>query len=271
LSDDELLKPFEGVRYERVGLYESPDHYLLDYAGYRAEIPFYRLVMSVHGDGGAYAELGAGTGRIALQLAEDGYRVHAVEPAEPMLAALVENLAGLPAGSGEVSVEAADAASFVGFEEGRADVISFPFNGIMHLYTRDALQEAFAHVAERLAPGGCFALDVTAPSWEEMSLGGLPWGRVDERTHPKTGERVLTCDHTVYDQETRILASTYRFVEEGADRGFEVALRQRMWTWQEVLGSLEDCGFEVDLIFGDVNLAPFKESSPRLMVSAKRR
>lgn len=270
-----LFEPFERVRYRRAAFYDVPDCYDVDYAGYTAELPFYRMLCSQHlRPGGCFVELGAGTGRIGLRFAEEGLRVHAVEPSAAMRGVLLQKLeekldASVPRGL--VTVEDATAGTFEGPADARPDVVALPFNAVLHLGSRQALRESFEHVRARVDERARFAVDLTGPSWDAMCVGGLDWGRVDERVHPRTGERILTCDKTEYRPADRVLVSTFRFVEEGSDEGEELRLEQRMWTWQEVLHALELAGFEVEMMFGDVDFAPFSEKSPRALVVARPR
>lgn len=55
-----------------------------------------RLLALAGGPGARIADLGAGTGHLAIPLARLGARVHAVEPARAMLDALAADAAGLP-------------------------------------------------------------------------------------------------------------------------------------------------------------------------------
>jgi SAM-dependent methyltransferase len=267
---DASWEAFAQARFQRQRIYEAPSWYDVDYAGVRGELAFYRLLLRrALEDGGAYVELGAGTGRLCLPLAAEGVRVHAVEPARPMRQRLIEHAQKLALPAGRLSVEGTHAHTFRGPAE-RCDVISFPFNGVMHLQTRAALVEAFAHACAALAPEGLFGLDVTGPYWDAMMRGGNPWTHHDERVHPTTGERVLTADRSVYDPDTRTMRIYIRFLAEGAPQGVELLLEQTMWTWQEVLSALDEAGLAVDLLFGDLDLRPFTEGSPRLLVAARR-
>lgn len=260
-------------RFVRAGIYDAPDWYDVDYAGYRGELAFYRRLLQQHAPAGTGAsvavELGAGTGRLAVPLALEGHAIHAVEPAARMREQLARNAERAGA---TLSVEAADAATFVGRRDRAASFIYFPFNGLLHVGTRHALRASFAHVHARLDDDGRFAFDITSPYWESMQRGAVGWGRVDERVHSRSGRRFLTCDRSRYDAPTRTMHIDIRYAYvDGDDDGVETALSQRMWTAPEVLSVLEECGFVVDDIRGDVDGARFDDGSPRLLVSAARR
>lgn len=269
--DDESALPeaLQGRRWRSVGIYEAPEWYDVDYAGYRGEEAFYRLILERCARGHLVVELGAGTGRLALRFADAGFRVHGVEPAAPMRALLLKKADAAGAlDRGTLTVEDATAATFSPPEA--PAVVMFPFNGLLHLHSRDEMLASFGHVRELLRPDGRFALDCTGPYWDAMLFGPTSWGRADERVHPSTGAKVLTCDRSCYDPATRQMRIDIRYLQDGADEGVQIELLQTMWTWQQVLGALADSGFAVEQQFGDVDLAPFDEGSPRLLVCATR-
>jgi hypothetical protein len=265
VDDDELLEPFEGAHYARGPLYDFPEWYEVDYARYLAEERFYRFAIERAVGDGAYVELGAGTGRLLLRFAADGVRCHAVEPSGPMLDWLHGEAArrGLRVTSENRAAEHAEGPG------GAVDLVAFPFNGLLHIHTHEALGEVFGRARGMLSTGGALAVDITCPSWEAMSMARVAWGRVDERTHPVDGTRILTCDRTSYDAARRVLKTDYRFVPEDERRGYELYIEQRMWTFPELAHALWRAGFEIESAFGDVDLRPFKAGSPRMLVIAR--
>lgn len=272
MHDDEsaLPAPLSSARrrFVRSGIYDAPDWYDVDYAGYRGELAFYRRLLRHHATAGSsvVVELGAGTGRLAIPFALDGHAIHAVEPAAAMRATMEHNARRAGA---VLTLEDADAATFAGRADQPADFIYFPFNGLLHIGTRAQLRRALHHVRGRLAANGRFAFDITNPYWESMLRGAVPWGRVDERVHPRSGRRFLTCDRARYDASTRTMHIDIRYAYvDGDDDGVETALTQYMWTAPELLATLEDTGFVVDEICGDVDGARFDDGSPRLLVCA---
>ncbi len=270
MLDDESALPavLQGRRWRELDIYEAPDWYDVDYAGYRGEEAFYRLTLErCVKDGRLVVELGAGTGRLALRFASAGFRVHAVEPAPAMRAHLLTKAraAGL-SDAARFSVEDAVAATFAPPDP--PALVMFPFNGLLHLRTMEELLASFAHVRAQLAPDGRFAIDCTGPYWDAMLFGPTAWGRADERVHHTSGALVHTCDRCAYDSATRQMRIDIRYLLDGHDEGVQIELRQTMWTWQQVLGALVRAGFVIEQQLGDVDLAPFDEGSPRLLVCA---
>jgi SAM-dependent methyltransferase len=272
-ADDETLLP-DALRADRrpfscCDIYDAPDWYDVDYAAYRGEVAFYRSLVQRHAGSGVVVELGAGTGRLTTLLAADGVRLHAVEPQAAMRDALERKLTGVPAG--RVTVEAACGASFAGPAGEAVSVVFFAFNGLLHVAGRAALDACVRHVRARLDVDGRFAFDVTSPYWETMQRGRVPWGRIDERVHPRSGRRFLTADRSRYDPETRTTHVDIRYAYvDGDEPGVQTSLRQFMWTYPELLAALERHGFAVDEAWGDVDFAPADDGAPRLLVVGRR-
>jgi SAM-dependent methyltransferase len=114
--------------------------------------------------GGAALELGIGTGRIALPLAQRGVRVHGID----LSAAMVARLRAKP-GAEQVTVTIGDFATTT--VEGRFSVAYLVFNTIMNLTTQDGQVACFQNVAAHLEPGGCFVVEVGVPALQRLPPG----------------------------------------------------------------------------------------------------
>jgi SAM-dependent methyltransferase len=110
---------------------------------------------------GAALELGVGTGRIALPLAQRGLRVHGIDLSEAMVARLREKL-----GAELVEVTVGDFATTK--VEGAFSVAYLVANTIMNLTTQDEQVACFCNVAEHLEPGGCFVIEVLVPGLQRL-------------------------------------------------------------------------------------------------------
>src|SRR6266545_4931145 len=113
---------------------------------------------------GAALELGIGTGRIALPLAQRGIGVHGID----LSAAMVARLRAKP-GAEQIGVTIGDFAKTT--VEGRFSVAYLVFNTIMNLTTQDGQIACFQNVAAHLEPGGCFVIEVTVPALQRLPPG----------------------------------------------------------------------------------------------------
>ena len=114
--------------------------------------------------GGAALELGIGTGRIALPLAERGVRVHGIDLSEAMVARLREK-----PGAERIEVAIGDFATTR--VDGTFSLAYLVFNTIGNLTTQDAQVACFENVAAHLEPGGCFVIEVGVPGLRTLPPG----------------------------------------------------------------------------------------------------
>jgi SAM-dependent methyltransferase len=113
---------------------------------------------------GTALELGIGTGRIALPLAQRGVRVHGIDLSDAMVAKLRSK-----AGADQIGVTIGDFATTT--VEGRFSVAYLVFNTIMNLTTQDEQVACFRNVAAHLQPGGCFVVEVMVPDLQRLPPG----------------------------------------------------------------------------------------------------
>jgi len=114
--------------------------------------------------GGDALELGIGTGRIALPLAERGVRVHGIDLSEAMVARLHAK-----AGADRIGVTIGDfATTTVG---GKFSVVYLVANTIMNLTTQDEQVACFRNAAAHLEPDGCFVIEVLVPRLRQLPPG----------------------------------------------------------------------------------------------------
>ncbi|HYY41729.1 MAG TPA: class I SAM-dependent methyltransferase [Pyrinomonadaceae bacterium] len=111
-------------------------------------------------------ELGIGTGRIALPLAQAGVEVHGID-ASP---AMVERLRAKPGGA-NIPVSFGDFAEVnVAGEFGLVYVV---FNTFFALLSQEAQVRCFQQVAAHLAPGGCFLIEAFVPDVTRFAGGQI--------------------------------------------------------------------------------------------------
>jgi SAM-dependent methyltransferase len=125
--------------------------------------PTVDVLAELAGDGPAL-ELGIGTGRIALPLAQRGVPVHGIDLSQAMVARLREK-----PGSAEIGTTIGDFATTR--VDGTFRLVYLVFNTIMNLTTQDQQVACFENAARHLEPGGSFVVEVMVPDLRRLPPG----------------------------------------------------------------------------------------------------
>jgi SAM-dependent methyltransferase len=136
-----------------------------DVAGFEPEVldPTVDVLVEL-ANGGAALELGIGTGRVAVPLAQRGVPVHGIDLSEAMVA----RLRAKP-GAEQIGVTIGD---FATTAVDRTFTLAYLVcNTIMNLTTQDAQVACFQNVAAHLEPGGCFVIEVGLPDLQRLPFG----------------------------------------------------------------------------------------------------
>lgn len=138
---------------ERIaGIY---DRYVEPFVGEKTS-PTVEFLAELAGAGRRVLELGVGTGRIALRLAERGLDVQGIDASQSM----VDRLHAKPGGAA-IPVRIGDFASID--VEGRFDVIYVVFNTFFALLEQEEQIRCFDSVAAHLADDGAFVIEAFVP------------------------------------------------------------------------------------------------------------
>lgn len=122
---------------------------------------------------GRVLELGVGTGRLALPLAEMGLQVDGIEASEKMIGRLKAKSL-----SDRVSVILGDYSRFE--LSARYPLVYAAYNGILMLPDRDDQINCFKDVARVLKPGGRFVIEAQVPDFNGfMNRGKIELNRMD--------------------------------------------------------------------------------------------
>jgi SAM-dependent methyltransferase len=139
----------------------------LECGSYAADLPIWRALAARQGS--PILELGAGTGRVTLDLARRGHRLVAVDRDPRLLYELRRR-----AGDLEIDTVVADARAFS--LEARFALCLVPMQMVQLLGGAAGRAAMFAQVAQHLQPGGMLAIAITPEldSWSAGDGGGAP-------------------------------------------------------------------------------------------------
>ena len=199
--------PMEGWKAETYGSvhaevyddwYGENGRFPLTVAGTPTEVANGVTALLADAGGGSVLELGVGTGRLALPLAEQGLDVTGLDASTEMLS----RLRAKPGADRLVLVEGdmANPLSGTGLTDGSFAVVLIGFNTLFCLTTTEAQASCVAGAAQLLAPGGHFVVEAFVPnpdSHEGISVRAiepdavvLDVARFDRHTQEIVGQRV---------------------------------------------------------------------------------
>jgi SAM-dependent methyltransferase len=195
-------------------------------------------------------ELGCGTGRVLLPLADHCGYIHGVDISEGMIAICKRKLADEAYAGDRAMVEVADICELN--LKSKFDLIIAPFRVFQSLETDQQASAALHTIKTHLAPGGTCILNVFRPwvdetalrrDWESMSEDRERWGR-------QVGAgRVVCHERIVRVHKTRLICYprvSYRYYEEnGLKDSAELDIAMRCYYPDEFERLIVSHGFRV--------------------------
>ncbi len=245
-----------------------PELFDLDFGDFANDVPLYEHF--ARAAEGPVLELGVGTGRVAISLANSGFDVWGIDNSGAMLERATSK--AKQAGTENLHLERADMRKF---ELGRTFRLVFAGLGAFHHVLSSDGQTACLHcVSEHLSPGGLFVCDLRPffhDSWEAGNSTPLvhDWTRI----LPSTGETV-TKTRTIRSDAARQVRHQTNFYDlvdaDGALRRIVEEVDLRFTTRYEMEGLLHDASLELEHVYGDYDLAPFDEASEYMITVARK-
>jgi ubiquinone/menaquinone biosynthesis C-methylase UbiE len=215
-------------------------------------------------------DVGCGTGRVMLHLAQQGYRVVGIDYSEAMLARGQRKLDVLRDLTPLVTFVHGDALTTELTERFR--LILVPYNGLMHFHTQADQAAALRRFRALLADGGQLVLDLpnAGEAFGTQDDGALVLERMF--TEPESGHLVMQHSYSTLERITQQLHVTWIY-DEIADGGAvrrtlaPLVLRYVFLGEMDLLLALT--GLRRVDVYGDYDRAPFVEGSPRMIVVAE--
>ena len=206
--------------------------------------------------GGRALELGIGTGRVALPLAERGIEVVGIDASEAMVARMRQK----PGGDG-IEVHVGDFADVD--VPGRFSLVYIPFNTFFALRTQRTQIRCLANVCAHLDEGGCFVLDAFVPDVTRFRDG-----QATSVTRIESEQVMLDVSH--HDPVSQMIRSRHVVLSEAEGvRLYPVLIR---YCWPAELDAMALCaGLELEGRYGGYDRSRFDHTSRRHVSIYRRR
>jgi SAM-dependent methyltransferase len=233
------------------------------------DVAFYVNAVKKYGD--PVLELGCGTGRITMAIAEAGYRIVGLDISEKMLERAGEKRAARRREARErVHLVQGDMTDFDLGEKFRLIVI--PFRPFQHLLEIEQQIGCLDCAKKHLAANGRLILDffqtdaerIHDPKFLNESLLAeydLPGGR-----HVAMSERVAAFHRG---QQRNDVEMIFRVTHsDGKQERLVMAWTLRYFFRYEVEHLLARCGFRLEAVYGDFDTSPLEDESPEMIFVA---
>lgn len=255
MSDDRSDDPYARI----ADLYEA------EHRGWTDDLDLYRALAARAGD--PVLELGCGSGRVAIALADAGYDVRGIDTSEAMLAIARANVAGrqLPVGFSCGDMRRYDSGRGFGLAICALDTL-------LHLQSTGDVLDTMASVHRVLRAGGLLAFDIVNPTPDLLAMGD----RVVRHQSTFVGPRGTETAHFVswdLDPEAQTIDSMHFYdwlSDEGLVQRRTASFRLRYLERDEVEAALQATGFDRLEVYGSVRLDPFEPDSDRMIFVATK-
>ena len=232
------------------------------FAWKRDDIQFY--VEQALQSGGPVLELGSGTGRVAIPIAQAGIEVVGLESSAGMLRE-ARRKTGDAQGASHGIPEWVEG-DMRDFSLGRKfALVIIPFRGFLSMLSVGEQLDCLQCVRRHLAPGGRLIFDVFVPDLDMLVDDPSTPFYVEDVPHPDSDRRLVIWHHNRFDNHNQI--NNARTILEEVDAGGEMVRRLyrefqvRYIHRFEAQHLLELAGYRVEELYGDFEHGPFDEDS----------
>jgi SAM-dependent methyltransferase len=242
--------------------------YDLQHHLYTPDIPMYEQLAKMLAPSLPLLEIGCGTGRVLLPLAQTGFEIVGVDNSAEMLAigwVRLRSAAPSPGTALKAEMVEADALSF---DLGRRFGMAFiALNTFLHNLSRESQLQTLRNAHRHLLPGGSMIIDL--PPNDELASQPDDGKFIFDAAliDPATQTRIDKYVASEVFWATQEQALRYKMVEDGVEEIAEFRLRHVFKHEMELLFALS--GFAQPVWYGDYDLSPYEDGSPRMIAVAK--
>lgn len=214
-------------------------------------------------------DVGCGTGRVLIHLAQEGHRVYGIDNDRRMLELLEGKLARLPQLRDQISYTRADVLRHD--YESRFGLILLTYNALMHFREQERQLALLGRLRGWLAAEGKLVIDLpnAGPVFASEDTDALTL----ERTFldDESGHMIMLQSVSALDRAAQVLHIDWIYDEidgEGVVKRRLAPHSLRYYFLPELRLLLERCGFVLEKVYGDAEGGDYGADSERMIVYA---
>lgn len=218
---------------------------------------------------GAILDVGCGTGRVLIHLADEGHAIHGIENDPAMLERLEQKLQRQPHLRERISTVRADAQTH-DFDR-QFSLILLSYNALMHFKAPASQLALLTNLRRCLAAGGALIIDLpnAAPAYADENSDALTWER--NFLDPASGRLVMLQSVSWLDRAAQLLNVDWIYDEidgDGVVRRLIASHELRYFFLAELRLLLDQCRFQIYAVHGDHAGGKYVDESERMIVFA---
>lgn len=241
--------------------YDNRDNLIVD-------IPFYKEYALK--TGGEVLELGCGTGRVALKLAEDGFRVTGLDLSDNMLKVFNEKLKDLPYRNNITLVNG----NMAKFDlRKKFELIIAPFRAFQALTEEEDIGGCLNCIREHLSDKGFFIINVFRP-YKELDKTWcydevVQWETIDDNTGNKIvkkhwGDKIDTINQIIYPHFAFEITDA-----NGNIKRVEEHLKLKYYYYDQITKYIKDAGLSIVEEYGWYDKSSIEDGRELIFVCKK--
>lgn len=218
---------------------------------------------------GEILDIGCGTGRVLIHLAQEGHTVHGIDNDRAMLDRLDRKLEYLPHLKENITYYDGDVLTYD--LDKKYSLILLTYNALMHFQDQDTQIQLLTQLRKWLADDGLLVIDL--PNAGDVFASQDTEAVMMERTflEPESGHMVMLQSVSYLDRMTQVLHVNWIYDEidgDGIVHRMIAPHRLRYYFQSEITLLLKITGFDVSAIYGDTDESEFEDGCERMIVYA---
>jgi len=220
--------------------------------------------------GGPIFDVGCGTGRVLLHLAQENYQVHGIDDSHQMLERLEHKLTNRPHLKEYVSYQEGDVLQV---ERAQAyNLVLLTYNALMHFHTQDVQIQLLERLHAITAEGGLLVIDLpnAGETFASQDSDALLLDR--KFIEPQSGHLIMLQSVSYLDRVTQLMQVQWIYdevMEDGMVRRLFAPHILRYYFYPEMQLLLQRSGFSVIGVYGSTDEDPFEDGCDRMIIYAR--